>query len=92
MRVTTLDPIQGFAAEASGATVIQLASELGIPISTTHAITSSILGVAASRRLSVVRWGVVLNIFLSWLLTVPVTIVLGSLYLIVLCSLLAVLG
>lgn len=55
MRVTTLDPIQGFAAEASGATVIQLVSELGIPISTTHAITSSILGVAASRRLSVVR-------------------------------------
>lgn len=91
MRVTPLDPVQGFAAEVSGATVIQVASELGIPISTTHAITSSILGVAAPRRLSAIRWGVAFEIFLSWLLTVPVTVLLGGLYLIVLRGLLAVL-
>lgn len=88
MRVTDLDPVQGFAAEVSGATVIQLASEVGIPISTTHAITSSILGVGASRRLSAVRWGVTIHIFTSWLLTVPVTVGLGALYLVILRSVL----
>jgi PiT family inorganic phosphate transporter len=90
MRVTDLDPVQGFAAEVSGATVIQLASQVGIPISTTHAITSSILGVGASRRLSAVRWGVTLQIFTSWLLTVPVTVGLGALYLAVLRAVLPV--
>jgi PiT family inorganic phosphate transporter len=64
--------------------VIQLASQVGIPISTTHAITSSILGVGASRRLSAVRWGVTIQIFTSWLLTVPVTVGLGALYLVIL--------
>lgn len=86
MRVTDLDPVQGFAAEVSGATVIQLASQVGIPISTTHAITSSILGVGASRRLSAVRWGVTIQIFTSWLLTVPVTVGLGALYVLILRS------
>jgi PiT family inorganic phosphate transporter len=84
MRVTDLDPVQGFAAEVSGASVIQLASQVGIPISTTHAITSSILGVGASRRLSAVRWGVTFQIFASWILTVPVTVGLGALYLVLL--------
>ena len=78
MRMTNLDPVQGFAAEISGATVIQGASELGIPISTTHAITSAILGVGSVRRLSAVRWGVTAQILSSWLLTVPVTVLLGA--------------
>ena len=78
MRITALDPVQGFAAEVSGATVIQGASEFGIPISTTHAITSSILGVGSVRRLSAVRWGVTFRIFLSWILTVPATMLLGA--------------
>jgi PiT family inorganic phosphate transporter len=80
LRITALDPVQGFAAEASGATVIQVASELGIPISTTHAITASILGVGAARRASAVRWGVTLRILLSWVLTVPVTMLFGALF------------
>lgn len=80
LRITALDPVQGFAAEASGATVIQAASELGIPVSTTHAITSSILGVGALRRASAVRWGITFRIFLSWLLTVPVTVLFGALF------------
>ena len=92
MRMTALDPVQGFAAEVSGASVIQAASELGIPISTTHAITSSILGVGSARRLSAVRWGVTLTIFSSWLLTVPVTILLGALAMFVLRALLPLLG
>jgi PiT family inorganic phosphate transporter len=90
MRVTDLDPVQGFAAEVSGATVIQVASQVGIPISTTHAITSAILGVGASRRLSAVRWGVTIQIFTSWLLTVPVTVGLGALYLLILRAVLPV--
>jgi PiT family inorganic phosphate transporter len=90
MRVTDLDPVQGFAAEVSGATVIQVASQLGIPISTTHAITSSILGVGASRRLSAVRWGVTLEIFTSWLVTVPITLTLGAVYVFVLRAIVGV--
>ena len=78
-RVTRLDPIQGFAAEVSAGTVIQLASELGIPISTTHSITAAILGVGASRRRTAIRWPVFANIFLSWALTVPMTFTLGFL-------------
>jgi PiT family inorganic phosphate transporter len=81
VRITALDPVQGFAAEFSAAGVIQVASELGIPISTTHTITSSILGVGTSRRWSAVRWGVTLEIFTSWVLTLPVTIALGGLFL-----------
>jgi PiT family inorganic phosphate transporter len=81
LRITALDPVQGFAAEASGAAVIQAASELGIPISTTHAITSSILGVGSARRASAVRWGITFRIFLSWVLTVPVTVLFGALFL-----------
>lgn len=78
LRMTALDPVQGFAAETAGSAVILGASELGIPISTTHAITSSILGVGAVRRLSAVRWGVTFRIFLSWVLTLPCTMLLGA--------------
>ena len=78
LRITAIDPVQGFAAEVAGASVIQGASELGIPISTTHAITSSILGVGAARRVSAVRWGITFRIFLSWLLTLPATMLLGA--------------
>jgi PiT family inorganic phosphate transporter len=91
-RITTLDPVQGFAAEMAGATVIQFASELGIPVSTTHAITSSILGVGALRRLSAVRWSVIADIFTSWLLTLPVTMALGALCALLLRGLFAALG
>lgn len=80
MRMTQLDPVQGFAAEFAGAGVLQIATQLGIPVSTTHTITSSILGVGASRRLSAVRWGVTSQIFISWILTLPATIAAGALY------------
>lgn len=71
-RVTTLQPVHGFAAEASAAAVIELASHLGIPVSTTHCISSSIMGVGATRRLSAVRWGVAGNIVAAWILTFPI--------------------
>jgi inorganic phosphate transporter, PiT family len=91
-RITALDPVQGFAAEVAGATVIQIASEFGIPVSTTHAITASILGVGATRRLSAVRWAVMANIFVSWLLTLPITMALGALSTLLLRGLFAALG
>jgi inorganic phosphate transporter, PiT family len=71
LRVVQLRPIHGFAAETSAATVIEVASRLGIPISTTHAISSAILGVGATRRLSAVRWGVAGQIVTAWVLTIP---------------------
>jgi len=77
MRITPLEPVQGFAAETSAALVLQVASFLGIPVSTTHTITSSIVGVGAARRISCVRWGVAFDIVLSWILTLPATIFLG---------------
>ena len=80
MRVTLLRPVHGFAAEASAATVIEVASHFGIPVSTTHCISSSIMGVGATRRLSAVRWGVAGNIITAWVLTFPICGALGYLF------------
>jgi PiT family inorganic phosphate transporter len=79
MRVTNLRPVHGFAAEASAATVIEVASHLGIPVSTTHCISSAVMGVGATRRLSAVRWGVAGNIVTAWIITFPVCGALGYL-------------
>jgi PiT family inorganic phosphate transporter len=70
-RVVKLDPVHGFAAETTAATVILGASQFGIPVSTTHVITSAILGVGASDRFSAVRWGVAGDIVIAWILTLP---------------------
>ena len=70
-KVIKLDPIHGFAAETSAATVIQLATHFGIPVSTTHTITAAIMGVGSTQRLSAVRWGVAGNIGMAWVLTLP---------------------
>jgi PiT family inorganic phosphate transporter len=77
MRVTGLRVEQGFAAEASAATVLQLASELGVPVSTTHAITSAIIGAGTLRGRKAVRWDIVGEIAISWVLTLPATALLG---------------
>ncbi len=69
MRLTKLDTIHGFAAETSAGLAIELASRFGIPLSTTHTITTSIMGAGATRRLSAVRWGVGANIVTAWILT-----------------------
>lgn len=80
VKVTTLRPVQGFAAETSGATVIEVASLLGIPVSTTHCITTAIMGVGATRRFSAVRWGVASNIVAAWIFTFPICAGLGYLF------------
>jgi len=76
-RLAHLEPIHGFAAETSAALVIQAASRLGFPLSTTHVISSSILGVGAARRMNAVRWGIVRTMVGAWVLTIPVTALLG---------------
>jgi PiT family inorganic phosphate transporter len=80
MRVTTLRPIHGFTAQASAATVIEVASQLGIPVSTTHCVSSSIMGVGATTRFSAVRWGIAGNIVAAWILTFPICGVLGYIF------------
>ena len=70
-RVVKLDPVHGFAAETTAATIIIGASHFGMPVSTTHVISSAIIGVGASDRLSAVRWGVAGNIVTAWILTIP---------------------
>ena len=70
-KITRLTPAQGFCAETGGAITLAIANVGGIPISTTHTITGSIVGVGAARRLSAVRWNVASNIVVAWFLTLP---------------------
>jgi len=77
MKITALQPVHGFATQASAATVIEIASRLGIPVSTTHCATAATMGVGATKRLSAVRWGVTRNIVLAWVLTFPICGALG---------------
>ncbi|CAN5665459.1 inorganic phosphate transporter [soil metagenome] len=78
-RIIRLEPVNGFAAETAGAATIIGASFLGMPVSTTHIIASSIFGVGSSRRLSAVRWGVALNMVIAWVLTIPASAAVGAL-------------
>jgi PiT family inorganic phosphate transporter len=79
-RLTRLEPVNGFAAETSGSIAILLASRFGIPLSTTHCITTAIMGVGASRRFSAVRWGMAGSIIMTWIITFPICGVLGYLF------------
>ena len=76
-KVTALQPVHGFAANLSAAAVIEGASLLGIPVSTTHCVSSAIMGIGATRRFSAVRWGIAGNIVAAWILTFPICGVLG---------------
>ena len=71
MRITKLKPVGGFCAETSGATMLFLATGLGIPVSTTHTIAGSIVGVGSAQKLSAVRWGVAGGIVWAWIFTIP---------------------
>ncbi|MCD6453650.1 MAG: inorganic phosphate transporter [Dehalococcoidales bacterium] len=71
-RVTALDPVQSFTADASAAVVVWGASHFGIPVSTTHCASSAIMGVGATKRLSAVRWGVARQIVIAWIITFPI--------------------
>jgi len=77
-RITKLQPYQGFGAETGGGLVLLATGQLGLPVSTTHVITGSIMGVGATRRLSAVRWGVTRRIIGAWVLTIPAAAAMGA--------------
>jgi PiT family inorganic phosphate transporter len=77
-RITKLKPFEGFCAETAGALTLFGATHFGIPVSTTHTITGSIIGVGATKRLSAVKWGVTSKIFWAWILTIPVSAIIGA--------------
>jgi PiT family inorganic phosphate transporter len=70
-KITKLKPVGGFAAETGGAAAILIATSMGIPVSTTHTITGSIVGVGSVQRLSAVRWRIASRIVWAWVLTIP---------------------
>lgn len=77
-RITKVTPFEGVAAETAGAITLFLTESLKIPVSTTHTITGSIIGVGATKRLSAVRWGVTINLLWAWILTIPVSALLAG--------------
>ena len=77
-RITKVTPLEGVAAETAGAFTLFFTGQMGIPVSTTHTITGSIIGVGATKRLSAVRWGVTTNLLWAWILTIPVSGVLAA--------------
>jgi PiT family inorganic phosphate transporter len=77
-RITKVTPFEGVAAETAGAITLFLTENLKIPVSTTHTITGSIIGVGATKRLSAVRWGVTINLLWAWILTIPVSGVIAA--------------
>ena len=79
-KMVKLQPVHGFAAETAAAITIHGASEMGIPLSTTHVISTSILGVGATKRFDAVKWGLVGRIVWAWVLTIPITLTLGYLF------------
>lgn len=78
-KITKLTPFEGFSAESAGALTLFGTAALGIPVSTTHTITGSIMGAGITKRISAVRWGVTINIIWAWVLTIPVSGLLAAL-------------
>jgi inorganic phosphate transporter, PiT family len=77
-KITKVTPLEGVAAETAGALTLFFTGQAGIPVSSTHTITGSIIGVGATKRLSAVRWGVTVNLLWAWVLTIPVSAVLAA--------------
>ncbi len=78
-KITKVTPLEGVAAETAGAFTLFFTGQMGIPVSTTHTITGSIIGVGATKRLSAVRWGVTSSLLVAWILTIPVSALLAGL-------------
>jgi len=77
-KITKVTPLEGVCAETAGALTLFTVSQMGIPVSTTHTITGSIIGVGATKRLSAVRWGVTINLLWAWILTIPVSALIAA--------------
>jgi PiT family inorganic phosphate transporter len=83
-RITKVTPLEGVSAETAGAITLFLTDHLGIPVSTTHTITGSIIGVGLTKRVSAVRWGITISLLWAWVITIPISaIVAGLTYLLV---------
>lgn len=78
-KITKVTPLEGVAAETAGAVALYVTEHLGIPVSTTHTITGSIIGVGVTKRVSAVRWGVTINLLWAWVLTIPVSAIIAML-------------
>jgi PiT family inorganic phosphate transporter len=79
-KITRLTPQQGFCAETGGAITLFLATHIGVPVSTTHTITGAIVGVGAARRVSAVRWNLATGIVWAWVITLPISALMGALF------------
>jgi PiT family inorganic phosphate transporter len=77
-RITKVTPLEGVSAETAGAITLYLTEHLGIPVSTTHTISGSIMGAGATKRLSAVRWGITISLLWAWILTIPVSALMGG--------------
>ena len=84
MRIVKMRPVDGFAAQSAAAAVILAASHIGLPVSTTHVIAGSVMGVGARQRLSAVRWGVAGNMVIAWVLTGPITAIIAAVFCLIL--------
>ena len=85
-KITKVTPLEGVSAETAGAITLFMTEQMGIPVSTTHTITGSIIGVGATKRLSAVRWGVTRSLLIAWLITIPVSALVAGLSYLVLCA------
>jgi len=72
-KITKVTPLEGVSAETAGAITLFMTERLGIPVSTTHTITGSIIGVGLTKRVSAVRWGVTINLLWAWIITIPIS-------------------
>jgi len=79
-KITRLTPVQGCCAETGGSIMLFAATELGIPVSTTHTITGCIIGVGAAKKVSAVRWGVAKGIVTAWIITIPASAIVAALF------------
>lgn len=77
-KITKVTPYEGFISETAGALTLYITEYFHIPVSTTHTIAGSIMGVGATKRLSAVRWGIMKNLLFAWILTIPVSAILGA--------------
>ena len=78
-KITRMTPVQGCCASAGGAIMLFAATFLGIPVSTTHTVTGSIIGVGAARKVSAVRWNIASNIVVAWIITMPAAALMAAL-------------
>ncbi len=77
-KITKVTPLEGVSAETAGATTLFLTEQMGIPVSTTHTITGAIIGVGVTKGLSAVKWGVTINLLWAWVLTIPISALMGG--------------